>query len=89
VGAVARLPSAALSTRRGGDVPTDPRHADDLTPLQPVVLLDVGLVQASGMSTERIGERAWVRFESGYSPLLWQGVRWLQQQALRRFNPQF
>ena len=89
VGAVARLPSAALSTRRGGDVPTDPRHADDLTPLQPVVLLDVGLVQASGLSTERIGERAWVRFEAGYSPLLWQGLRWLQQQALRRFNPQF
>ena len=89
VGAVARLPSAALSTRHGGDVPTDPRQPGDLTPLQPVVLLDVGLTEASGLSTERIGERAWVRFDSGHSPLLMQGARWLQQQVLRRFNPQF
>ena len=93
VGAVLRLPSAALSARHGGDVQTDPRDADDLTPLHPVVLLDVRLapVFAPGGEriSERIGERAWIRFDAGLLPPAWQLARALRRQVLQRFNPQF
>jgi putative peptide zinc metalloprotease protein len=80
-------------------VSTDPRDPADLKPLQPVVMLDVRLdasaadqrLQASGQGGigERIGERAWVRFDDGFSPLVFQWARALRQQVLRRFNPQF
>ena len=99
VGAGMVLPSAALSTRHGGGVSTDPRDPADLKPLQPVVMLDVRLdasaadqrLQASGQGGigERIGERAWVRFDDGFSPLVFQWAWALRQQVLRRFNPQF
>lgn len=42
-----------------------------------------------GAVGERIGERAWVRFDDGFSPLVFQWARALRQQVLRRFNPQF
>jgi putative peptide zinc metalloprotease protein len=91
VGAVLQLPSAALSTRHGGSVQTDPRDAEDLKPLQPVVLLDLRLDQPPDGSAghERIGERAWVRFDAGLAPLSWQLAQALQREMLRRFNPQF
>jgi putative peptide zinc metalloprotease protein len=88
VGAVMQLPSAALSARHGGDVPTDPRDADDLRPTEPVVLVDVRLGASAGVSDERIGERAWVRLDSGLSPLALQWARAIRRQVLRRFNPQ-
>jgi putative peptide zinc metalloprotease protein len=91
IGAVMQLPSAALSARHGGDVQTDPRDADDLKPLQPVVLLDVALdarPQAQDGGGERIGERAWVRFDTGLAPLALQFAQALQRTVLRRFNPQ-
>lgn len=97
VAAVMQLPSAALSARHGGDVLTDPRDPDDLKPLQPVVVLDVRLAVAdklavdglSDAASQRVGERAWVRFESGWSPLAMQWALSLRRQFLRRFNPQF
>ena len=89
VGAVAQLPSAALSQRHGGDVATDPKDPQDLRPVQPVVLLDVRLAAPADIGDARIGERAWVRFDDGYAPLVLQAVRMVRQQVLRRFNPQF
>jgi putative peptide zinc metalloprotease protein len=95
-GAAWRLPSAALSARHGGDIQTDP--GDDLKPLQPVVLLDLRLEEgADGRRHEslgqgpgeRLGERAWVRFDAGYSPLAMQVLRALQRQVQQRFNAQF
>ena len=88
--ATLQLPSAALSARHGGSIPTDPKEGDDLKPLQPVVLLDVQLdsrADAGGMA--RIGERAWVRFDAGLAPLALQWARGLQRLVLTRFNPQF
>ena len=87
-GAVMRLPSAALSARHGGSVQTDPQDADALKPLQPVVLLDVRLDAPAAATAERLGERAWVRFDAGLAPLSWQIARALQRQVLGRFNPQ-
>ena len=87
-----QLPSAALSARHGGDIVTDPADAEDLRPLEPVVVLDVLLRaspgQAPGAAGERIGERAWVRFATGSRPLALEMARALRQQVLRRFNPQ-
>ena len=88
-GAVPQLPSAALSQRHGGAVATDPLDPQDLRPVQPVVLLDVQLAAPIGAGDARIGERAWVRFDAGYTPLGLHWVRNLRQQVLRRFNPQF
>jgi putative peptide zinc metalloprotease protein len=110
-GATMRLPSAALSARHGGAILTDP--ADDLKPLQPVVVLDLRLsgppdaraaegreplaaphAAAAGGAVharlaERLGERAWVRFDAGFSPLALQAARALQRQVQQRFNAQF
>ncbi|MDP3612899.1 MAG: hypothetical protein Q8R98_13665, partial [Rubrivivax sp.] len=78
-GAVLQLPSAALSQRHGGSVATDPRDSDDLRPVRPVVLLDVRLHGSTPGSAERIGERAWVRFDGSLAPAGWQAARALQR----------
>ncbi|WP_418316908.1 PqqD family peptide modification chaperone [Piscinibacter sakaiensis] len=88
-GAVLQLPSAALSERHGGQVVTDPSDKTDLTPLHPVVLLDVVLAAGAARSSERIGERAAVRFDAGFSPLAWQWAQGLRRHIQQRFNPQF
>jgi putative peptide zinc metalloprotease protein len=89
IGAVWELPSAALSDRHGGDIATDPSYASALKPLQPVVLQDVRMTDLNSSVAERIGQRAWVRFENGWSPLLLQFTRSIKRQVLRRFNPQY
>jgi len=88
-GAVAQLPSAALSVRHGGPVMTDPKDSQDLTPTQPVVLLDVVLAQASEAGGARIGERAWVRFEAGRTPLALRIADTVRREVSQRFNPSF
>jgi putative peptide zinc metalloprotease protein len=89
IGATLSLPSAALSDAMGGDITTDPKDDKHLRTLRPVVLMDLQLdTPASDDQPTRLGERAWVRLSHGWSPLLWQAGRWVQQQALRVFNPQ-
>ena len=88
-GAVLQLPSAALSTRHGGRIVTDPGDPDSLKPLAPVVLLDLQLDAAAGGAHGRVGERAWVRFDAGYAPLVLQWVQALRRHVLQRFNAQF
>lgn len=89
VGAVLQLPSAALSERHGGEVVTDPADGSDLKPLHPVVLLDVVLAASPAAGSERIGERASVRFDAGFMPLAWQIGQGIRRQIQQRFNPQF
>jgi hypothetical protein len=50
-----------------------------------VVLMDVRLDEATG--AERLGERAWVRFDQGWSPPLAQLWRWTRQRVDASFNP--
>ena len=88
-GAVLQLPSAALSTRHGGRIVTDPGDPDSLKPLAPVVLLDLQLDAAAAGAHGRVGERAWVRFDAGFSPLALQWVQALRRHVLQRFNAQF
>ncbi|WP_294000334.1 hypothetical protein [Sphaerotilus sp.] len=83
-GGGAPLPSAALGERHGGGIPTDPADPQGLKPAQPVLQADVRLERATG---ERIGARAWVRFEQDRAPLAWQAARVLQQQLLHHLDP--
>lgn len=80
--AVTELPSAALGTRHGGAIETDPRDPKGVLTQQPVVLLDVRLDASGAVDSERIGERVWVRIASDFAPLLFQAFRWLHKQAL-------
>lgn len=82
--ATQQLPSAALGDRHGGDIQTDPQDRDALRTLRPVVLMDVATQQPF---TQRLGERAWVRFDLGWSPLAAQLLQGLRRQVAQRFNP--
>jgi putative peptide zinc metalloprotease protein len=93
MGAVARLPSAALSERHGGPIATDPKDTDDLRPLEPVVLVDVRLAPtpregAAAAADARVGERAWVRLDEGFAPLAWQWAQDAQRAIARRIEAQ-
>lgn len=88
-GAVQQLPSAALSQRHGGPLATDPLDTNDLKPLLPVIVLDIQLDPATTAPPPRLGERAWVCFNAGFSPIAWQLSDRLRYEILRRFNPRF
>jgi putative peptide zinc metalloprotease protein len=79
------LPSAALSTRNGGTILTDPDAEHEATPLDAVVVLDVRL-PAQALSG-RAGQRAWVRFDFGAAPLAQQWGRQVRQALLKHVNP--
>jgi putative peptide zinc metalloprotease protein len=78
------LPSAALGDRGGGSYVTDPADKDALHTLEPLVLIDVKL---PAMNLQRVGARAWVRFDHDAQPLAQQSYRRLRQLFLRHFNP--
>jgi putative peptide zinc metalloprotease protein len=95
VGATHLLPSAALSADMGGQIQTDPQDEHHTKTLQPVVIMDVQLREAlredqapSSLRSDRLGERVWVRFDQGWSPLPSQAWRWLQHRALVDFSAQ-
>ncbi|MDI1260090.1 biotin/lipoyl-binding protein [Aquabacterium sp.] len=85
VGATRQLPSAALSEQQGGEIQTDPQDEHHLNTTRPIVLMDVRLDQAA--PAERLGERAWVRFDQGWSPPVAQGWRWARQRVDATFHP--
>ncbi|CAH0347790.1 biotin/lipoyl-binding protein [Aquabacterium sp. CECT 9606] len=85
VGATRQLPSAALSEQQGGDIQTDPEDEHHLNTVRPIVLMDVRLDHAA--RAERLGERAWVRFDQGWAPPVAQWWRWARQRADASFNP--
>lgn len=78
------LPSAALGIPGGGVYAVDPNDRDGLTTSEPVVLVDLRL---PAMSLERVGARAWVRFEHHAEPLAGQLYWRARQLFLRHFNP--
>lgn len=78
------LPSAALGDRGGGALATDPADADGLRVLEPVMLFDLKL-PASRL--ERVGARAWVRFDHGTTPLAVRWERRLRQLFLKHIGP--
>jgi putative peptide zinc metalloprotease protein len=79
-----RLPSAALGDRGGGPAVTDPADKDGLRTLEPVVWVDLTL---PATRLERVGGRAWVRFDHDAAPLASRWLRRMQQLLLAHFNP--
>jgi putative peptide zinc metalloprotease protein len=78
------LPSAALSDRGGGPFIARQDDKDGLQISEPVVLVDLEL---PGTRLERVGGRAWVRFDHGAEPLAQQWYRRGRQLFLQHFNP--
>ena len=79
------LPSIALGAPAGGVFAVDPKDKDGTLALDPFFLLDVRLEQRR---IDRLGERAWIRFDLGCEPLAAQWKRRLQQVFLSHFNPE-
>jgi len=82
--AAMELPSAALGDSAGGPHVTDPEDKKGLRLKQPVVLIDLTL---PAQQLERVGARAWVRFDHQPLPLATQWYRAGRQLFLARFNP--
>jgi putative peptide zinc metalloprotease protein len=82
--ATRQLPSVALADQGGGPYTSDPAEKDGLHSLEPVFLVDLTLV---GHPLERVGGRAWVRFDHGSEPLAWQAYRRASQLFLQHFAP--
>ncbi|MDH5534141.1 MAG: peptidase M50 [Betaproteobacteria bacterium] len=77
------LPSPALADRNGGAVVTDPADTERRRTLEPVFLVDVAL---PGPEMQRIGGRAWVRFDFGSEALVFQWTHALRQLFLQHFG---
>jgi putative peptide zinc metalloprotease protein len=78
------LPSAALGDRGGGAFATDPADTEGMHTQEPVVLVDLTLPSTV---LERVGSRAWVRFDHGATPLAARWYRQARQVLLQHFNP--
>ena len=78
------LPSAALGAPAGGPHAVDPADKEGTRALDPLFLFDVALERTA---LQRLGERAWVRFDLGAEPLAMQWQRRVRQALLKHFNP--
>ncbi|MCP3871301.1 MAG: efflux RND transporter periplasmic adaptor subunit [Gammaproteobacteria bacterium] len=77
------LPSAALGTGCGGNIPVDPTDPDGLRALGTIFQVDIRLPEH--IKNLNIGGRAYIRFEHGTMPLAMQWYRKLNQIFLRKF----
>lgn len=82
--ATRQLPSPALGDRGGGPFVVDPADGEGVRALEPIFLYDVFLDKRL---LERVGSRAWVRFDHGYEPLAFQLYRRTTQLFLKQFDP--
>jgi putative peptide zinc metalloprotease protein len=78
------LPSAALGDKGGGPHATDPADTAGMKTQDPIVLVDVAL---PATRIDRVGSRAWVRFDHGATPLAARWYRQARQVLLQHFNP--
>ncbi len=82
--ATRRLPSQALASGNGGPFALDPTDKDQNTALLPFFTVDVSV--PSDLVRDHWGERAWVRFDHGASPMLERWWRSARQVFLGRFH---
>jgi len=78
------LPSRALATEGGGEIPTDPRDTNGPKALERMFQFDVAL--AGLPQGEPFGERVYVRFEHKMEPLAARWYRSIRLLFLSRFN---
>jgi putative peptide zinc metalloprotease protein len=82
------LPSMALGDRAGGPYAVDPADSDGLRAIDPVMLVDVLVAPPAALEAgQRVGGRAWVRFDHGVEPLAFQFYRRATQLFLKQFDP--
>ena len=81
--ALQQLPSAALGDRAGGRIVTDPADPAGLRTLEPMFTVDLDVPRPA---VERIGGRAWVRFDHGRRPLAQQALLRLRQLFIGQFD---
>jgi putative peptide zinc metalloprotease protein len=79
-----QLPTTALGTEGGGQVPVDPRDQQGVTAMQRVFQIDVELPATSNLLN--VGGRAYLRFDHGYAPLAQQLYQHARQLFLSRFT---
>ncbi|MHB8165900.1 MAG: efflux RND transporter periplasmic adaptor subunit [Sulfuricella sp.] len=84
VGGVDELPTAALGIQGGGEIPTMPSDTNGVKTMERVFMVDLTLPASAPPSA--FGERVYVRFDHGFEPLAWQGIRRLRQLFLSRFG---
>jgi putative peptide zinc metalloprotease protein len=82
--ATKQLPSAALGSQGGGQVPLEPSDEKGLTAMGRFFQADLTLANSMGLMDA--GGRAYVRFNHGWMPLSAQWTRQLRQLFLARFN---
>lgn len=78
-----KLPSAALGTAGGGNIPVDPGDPEGLRALESLFQIDISLPQE--VKEPHIGSRVYIRFEHGRKPLVMQWYRSLRQLFLGKF----
>jgi putative peptide zinc metalloprotease protein len=74
------LPSAALGEKAGGGFSTDPSDDKGLRAQSQIFIIDVELTD---LPLQRVGGRAWVRFDHGSQPLATQWLRSIKQVFLK------
>ena len=79
-----RLPAPALSTENGGPFALDPAAKDKDRILEDI--FEVAISAPQDVAVERWGERVWVRFDLGASPIAWRLYRAARQLFLGRFH---
>jgi putative peptide zinc metalloprotease protein len=82
--ALAELPSPALGTPSGGEMPVDPADAGGTRTLEPHFQLDLVLPSSAGIVN--VGGRVHVRFDHGWEPLVYRWHRSLRQLLLSHLN---
>ena len=82
--ATGRLPSKALGTRGGGNIPINPNDESGMQALTTVFQFELELDQAA--PNDHFGQRVHVRFDHGREPLARQWQRSLQQLFMREFG---
>lgn len=83
-GGVEELPTPALGLPGGGAIPTLPSDPNGVKTIGRIFMLDLGL--PAEVLPAAFGERVHVRFDHGYEPIAWQGLRRLRQLFLGRFG---
>ena len=81
--AARQLPSAALGDRAGGPFVTDPTDPTGLRTLEPLFTFDLIVPQRE---LDRVGARAWARFDHGSRPLAEQWLYRLRQVFIGQFG---
>jgi putative peptide zinc metalloprotease protein len=78
------LPSPALGSEGGGQVPMDPKDPKGQKAMRKVFQVDLQLPVELGLVN--VGGRVYVRFDHGWEPLMAQWYRQGRQLFLSRFN---